>query len=342
MNQAIKNVFHVILGFDQLTELRSLTIAKDFRDPKGSNPVMRPEVFDSIGQCTYLKTLEIQDYEIPSLSALQHLTQLETLVLQAVYVEEAPSPSTFESLSKLQLIDLSRSQHLARQILGNEGVRSTLSRVEQLKLRGCIIEDLEWIPNRSIDKFFPSLTKVDMLNSTVDCQNEKVKAALCRFENLRARASTDDDESKGDTVSRIVHDLGVKLENADSVFCRENGLQTVWKMDFSYCDGENVDIPVRDVSTERSWVGDNTHNQLRDEKEGDDEKSSGSTAGYVILGIVLAILLLVAILLTVWWYRKKHQDDAEVRTCAVEDGNVDSSETSQSFRKLEQSSNNKC
>ena len=286
------------------------------------------KVFQSIAECRQLQTLRIHQFEIESLSILEQLDNLENLVLEEVYVEKPLDASHFSRLSRLETIDLSRSQYLAKSILGNEDIKTHLENVKHLKMKNSAIEDLNWVPDKSVDRFFPLLSTVDISQSTLNCQDEQIRKILCRFKNLKQKAmEVDADESEsGDN-----HPM--TLENSDSIACDHH--QYVSSIDFSYClkdlpSKTNIDENWPDISGRSLDNPDPFHIPFSDGKP---EENGSSNVGYIILGVILFLLVLAAVILAVVWHRRR-QGMAKVPS-SPEQGDAG---TTQTFSQLQKCS----
>lgn len=313
-----------------MKELQELTLEKN-RGP-GSVSLQGP-AFESIGKCSQLRILKIFQFEIPSLSILENLEHLETLVLNEVYVLEPPTSSYFRGLSRLETIDLSRSHYLASVILGSEDIRTYLDNVRHLKLQQCGIKDLNWVPDKSVSPFLPQLSTVDISHSTLDCHDNQIRKSLCLFSNLKNKAIDPDsrfNEIKGRSLQHPI-----TLENTDSIECAHDEHEFVSTMDFSYC----LDFP-SEGNPEGRWPDSfgplnnptSSPDSFKDSQE--EDKTSSNPAGYIILGIILALLVVGAVIFAVLWLRKRK---GTANVLSAEQG-IDKGQTTQTFNHLQQCS----
>jgi len=204
----------VFLGFHQLVDLQEFTI----KGPKSKNEKLAVDHLGSIGGCTKLRKLRIERCDLVSLAILAQFSELDTLELKEVYVETTLSPSFFNGCSNLRTLDLTGSPKLAQLILGNQEIRIKLQKLHTLTAKDCNMDNLNWIPERidvtspSRPLPFPSLSIVDISgNNSFNCHDQRVKQALCRFDNLKR---TENPQVK--IVNR-----NFILENANNTNCRQ-------------------------------------------------------------------------------------------------------------------------
>lgn len=271
----------------------------------------------SIGACTKLRKFKIERCDLDSLNVLTHLSELITLELKEVYISNQLSASDFNgAAARLKTLDLTGSSRLAQTILGNPDIK--FQKLEAITLKDCELKDLSWIPQKEDHSSgslgspsFPSLSTVDISgNNNFDCQDQRVKQALCRFDNLKPIITPS---------PKIVNKQHLRLENSNMTNCREQSMSfvSILRLNFSDCQetGQvnggfkfsggtlitSVEIPNITNSINKPNV------QARD-----DVPSSRSRSVYVVLGVILVILFLLAVVLAVLYYRRRRCQQVEV------------------------------
>lgn len=266
---------------------------------------------ESIGGCKKLHKFKIERCDLESLIILTNFVELSVLVLQEVYVSQL-MPSDFNSSSNLKTLDLTGSSRLAQTILGNPSVLIKFQNLETLTLKNCDLKDLSWIPIKEDVTIrtspFSSLSTVEFSgNNSFDCQDHRIKQALCRFDNLKRVEYPS---------PKIVNNRAYfRLENSNTTNCRDKQMSfiSILHLDFSDCK-EKLDGHINwgsytstELPTTTKSITQTDHFQSQEEAP-----SRPSKVGYIILGVLLVILFLVAIALAVIYYRRRRCDAVQV------------------------------
>ncbi|KZS13115.1 Uncharacterized protein APZ42_021854 [Daphnia magna] len=299
---AVRLVYKDLL---QLHDLQEFAV----EGQKSKNEKLGIDHIGSIGGCKGLRKLRIERCDLVTLDILTQFAGLETLELKEVYAEEHLFPSFFNGCSYLETLDLTGSPKLAQAILGNLDIRIKFQKLHKLTVKDCDLIDLNWIPDRmdvpspNRPLPFPSLSNVDISgNNRFDCQDERVKQALCRFDNLKRNSYPE---------TKIVNRNFI-LENPNTTNCRQQmSTHSILHLNFNDCqeteDFSSSALP--GFSTPPTIVVESVTDEIF--KPRNDENGSNKTI-YIVLVVLFVILLIIIGTLVCVYFRKRRSQTVTV------------------------------
>ncbi|XP_057370297.2 leucine-rich repeats and immunoglobulin-like domains protein 1 [Daphnia carinata] len=295
-------------------DLRQLNDLQEFavKGQKSKNEKLGIDHIGSIGGCKGLRKLKIERCDLVTLDILTQFAGLETLELKEVYTEGQLSPAFFNGCSYLETLDLTGSPKLAQAILGNLDIRIKFQKLHKLTVKDCDLLDLNWIPDRTDVPSanrplpFPSLSNVDISgNNRFDCQDESVKQALCRFDNLKRN---------GYPETKIVNRNFI-LENPNTTNCRQQmSTHSILLLNFNNCQETESfsSSALPGLSTPPTTVDETVTDEIF--KPRNDDNGSNKTV-YIVLVVIFVILLIVLGTILCVYFRKRRSQTVAVPEC---------------------------